>query len=384
MILEVILVEAYWRTSRLWVPRIPPMGKPEVRPGGDVEIEERVREAAREAVDEAERRAIEEIEALEEDLDEAKRRAIEEIEALEEHLEREIERAGSLETELDEVRAELVEARAKAEKAESRIVQLERAQTESEGGASEEVARRKAAEAEAERLRGELETLRKEIVERVREVVGARTAARSGQRTPSPPAKTPTATHETGVRQHTDQASPPRAPSATRRRRRFGWPLGVIVGAVLAAGLAGLITGTTTAGSNPPPPPPKSSEPAVARYERALDDQFQALAETRHSQLERLHQAEAAGAQSAAAQRVASAHARAARALVPLIAPAQLRPSKAAIVRALHDVADAYRRVGAAAATRQPQAYARAAADVRQAEKALRRSLKENSQAVVG
>jgi hypothetical protein len=369
------------------------MGKPGSRQGAgdaesDADVDARIEAVAQAAADEADQRAVEEIEALEEDLERAN------------------QRADGLQTELEATRAELTEAHATAEKAEDRITQLERKSGSKQGGREaagddegrlvEEIDvleadlkrstdRADRLQSELETVREELETLRNEIVDRVREVVGGTTTGGSTAMslTQRPSASlgggAPARRHET-MREHVDR---PLAPSATRRRRRFGWPLGVIVGAVSAAGIAGLIAGTTTAGSEPPPPPLRSSEPGVDRYERALGDQFAALDETRDSQLKRLHKAEGAGEQAAAAGRMASAHARAARALAPELAPAQLRPSKGAIVSALHEVADAYRKVEAAAGTRQPVAYEHAAADVRKAEKELRRGLKTNSKAVV-
>lgn len=180
----------------------------------------------------------------------AEERAAEEIEALDEDLERARERAEGLLAELERTEAALNEALAKTGQA--------------EGNVDKEAARRAAAEAESERVRGELERLRNEIVERVLEVVEdvvedvvgkARLEVEQSSDDEASEVNELTATATDAV-VAVDADQP-------RRTRRLGWPLGVILGAVVLAAGAGMLTGVTTA---------DSAKPAVetARSDQAL------------------------------------------------------------------------------------------------------------------
>lgn len=296
----------------------------------------------------------------------AEERAAEEIEALDEDLERARERAEGLLAELERTEAALNEALAKTGQA--------------EGNVDKEAARRAAAEAESERVRGELERLRNEIVERVLEVVEdvvedvvgkARLEVEQSSDDEASEVNELTATaSEAVVAVDADQP---------RRTRRLGWPLGVIVGAVVLAAGAGMLTGVTTADSAKPAVETARSDQALLTYERTLRREVTALDRSRTPQLKRLRDAHSASDQAAAAEDLATAHARAARSLDRTSAPASVASENDSVVSALSQTADAYRQLAAGAATRRPAAYEAGATAVRRAEAKLQHSLKASS-----
>ena len=247
---------------------------------------------------------------------------------------------------------------------------------QAEGNVDKEAARRAAAEAESERVRGELERLRNEIVERVLEVVedvvgkARREVEQSSDDEASEVNEVTATATEAVVAVDADQP---------RRTRRLGWPLGVIVGAVVLAAGAGMLTGVTTADSAKPAGETARSDQALLTYERTLRREVTALDGSRTPQLKRLRNAQSAGDQAAAAEDLATAHARAARSLDRTSAPASAASENDAVVSALRQTADAYRQLAAGAATRRPAAYEAGATAVRRAEAKLQHSLKAGS-----
>ena len=294
--------------------------------------------------------------------EEAEQRAIEEIEALEEDLERATEKAEGLQAELERTKATLNEALAKSGQA--------------EGNVEKEVERRAAAEAEAERFRGELERLRSEIVERVREVVEDVAGKAPPKVEESPGDQASEAEEVAATATEAVVAADAHQP---RRTRRLGWPLSVIVGAIVLAAGAGLVTGVTSADSEERTVKPARADQTLLTYERTLRREVTALDASRTSHLKRLRKAHSAGDQAAAAEDLATAHARAARSLGRASAPASVASEKDSVVSALRQAADTYRQLAAGAATRRPAAYEAGATAVRRAEAKLQHSLKADS-----
>lgn len=301
-------------------------------------------DAGNDQLDERVRVAVEKVE----------QHAVEEIEALEEDLKRATEKAEGLRAELEQTKATLNEALAKSAQA--------------EGSVEKEAERRAAAEAEAEKLRGELERLRSEIVERVRDVVEEIAGKAPLTLEESPDDEASEADEVTAV----DADQP-------RRARRLGSPLGVIVGAVVLAAGAGMLTGVTTADSEEPAVETARADQALLTYERTLRHEVTALDRSRTSHLKRLRKADSAGDQAAAAEDLAIAHARAARSLERTSAPASVASENDSVVSALRQTADAYRQLAAGAATRRPAAYEAGATAVRRSEAKLQNSLKASS-----
>ena len=169
--------------------------------------------------------------------EEAEQRAAEEIEALDEDLERAREWAEGLQADLERTKAALNRARRWLKPDRPRATSTRRPR-------AERLPRRSPRECAASSS-----WWRNEIVERVLEVVedvvgkARREVEQSSEDEASEVNEVPATATEAVVAVDADQP---------RRTRRLGWPLGVIVGAVVLAAGAGMLTGVTTADSAKP------------------------------------------------------------------------------------------------------------------------------------
>jgi O-antigen ligase len=174
---------------------------------------------------------------------------------------------------------------------------------------------------------------------------------------------------------------------------RRAWPalrpgsgrrLALAVGIVVVAGVAGLLAGRWTADDGSNEAGSDRVERAVAAYGRTLNRDMQRLNATRTAQLERLREARTPKGQAAASDALARAHRRSARALARDPAPGALGRYEESVVEALSRIAAGYRRLTAAAATRDGAAYLSASRAVRRAEARLQRRLRQGQAGGVG
>jgi hypothetical protein len=150
--------------------------------------------------------------------------------------------------------------------------------------------------------------------------------------------------------------------------RRFA--LGIAI--VAAAAGAGLLTGHLTAddgGSTEAAP--ARSDSASADYADRLKGEVEALGAARKAKLDRLRAAETPGKQAAVLETLAERHGRAASRLESLDVPKELRRANDRAATALDRVGEAYRRLAAAAASRDASAYDEQLRAVRRAEASL-------------